>query len=534
MSVAHLDRRRHRARHEPGRAEPGVEPHARPVAGRRTRGPRGSAAGASPAADRDLRRDRGSPRRCGRRSPSMRGHLDESVRRCTSHCSHDCCPRWCRSVCSTCRCWSRAVDARRHPRRAGRVLDLVEAFPPSGVGRLPVVAGPGEARAGRAGLGDVDDCAAGVGRAGARATTARSSTSPRACTTPCATARPTTVVDALAVQADSTGRDVVGPAVPSPRRRGRRRGRRGPDRGGRRRSSGADSTWSRSRRIAGANVARVELGEARADLPGGAGRRRDHPAGAVCGRVRTAGHGDPPGGHHRTGTDGGAHGGLGMSNGEIGAQLGTSVRTVGNQLQRVFDRLGVHSRHALAEVLGPPLTLSFERPGSTRSVSGVGGGATVNQVHGFGPRAKRLSEDSIGSPRRRTRSVTSRVRWHPPARRLCIGSKRRCQCDDRVSGARPCSRKWNRPPGRSTRRSSASARAGVGDRAQREGGQCAVAAVVRRAGATHRRAPPSRSSGTLRRRRGPVPHGRRDAVAAIGVGPVRTARPRTTRVTSAG
>jgi DNA-binding CsgD family transcriptional regulator len=31
-----------------------------------------------------------------------------------------------------------------------------------------------------------------------------------------------------------------------------------------------------------------------------------------------------------------------------------SVRTVDNHLQDVFDKLGVHSRHALARLLRPP------------------------------------------------------------------------------------------------------------------------------------------------------------------------------------
>jgi DNA-binding CsgD family transcriptional regulator len=39
-----------------------------------------------------------------------------------------------------------------------------------------------------------------------------------------------------------------------------------------------------------------------------------------------------------------------MSNGEIAEHLGTSVRTVGNQLQRVYDKLGIHTRAQLRAV----------------------------------------------------------------------------------------------------------------------------------------------------------------------------------------
>ena len=44
----------------------------------------------------------------------------------------------------------------------------------------------------------------------------------------------------------------------------------------------------------------------------------------------------------------------GQSNRAIAAQLMLSVRTVDNHLQHVFDKLGVHSRHALARLLRPP------------------------------------------------------------------------------------------------------------------------------------------------------------------------------------
>jgi DNA-binding CsgD family transcriptional regulator len=76
-------------------------------------------------------------------------------------------------------------------------------------------------------------------------------------------------------------------------------------------------------------------------------------AGEVCGRVRTPAMVTHPPGITARELTVARMAAVGMSNGEIGAQLGTSVRTVGNQLQRVFDRLGVHSRHALAEVLEP-------------------------------------------------------------------------------------------------------------------------------------------------------------------------------------
>ena len=44
----------------------------------------------------------------------------------------------------------------------------------------------------------------------------------------------------------------------------------------------------------------------------------------------------------------------GQSNRAIADQLILSVRTVDNHLQHVFDKLGVHSRHALARLLRPP------------------------------------------------------------------------------------------------------------------------------------------------------------------------------------
>ena len=73
----------------------------------------------------------------------------------------------------------------------------------------------------------------------------------------------------------------------------------------------------------------------------------------VCGRVRTPATISAPVGITARELTVARMAAAGLSNSEIGAQLGTSVRTVGNQLQRVFDRLGVHSRHALAEVLEP-------------------------------------------------------------------------------------------------------------------------------------------------------------------------------------
>ena len=60
-------------------------------------------------------------------------------------------------------------------------------------------------------------------------------------------------------------------------------------------------------------------------------------------------------------------------------------------------------------------------------------------------------------PAAATRAGTSRVRWHPPATRVWIGSSRRCQRRTRSVGPLPCSRKWKVPPGRSTRRTSRSA-----------------------------------------------------------------------------
>jgi DNA-binding CsgD family transcriptional regulator len=72
-----------------------------------------------------------------------------------------------------------------------------------------------------------------------------------------------------------------------------------------------------------------------------------------CGRVRTPATVAAPAGITPRELTVARMAAAGLSNSEIGTQLGTSVRTVGNQLQRVFDRLGVHSRHALAEVLEP-------------------------------------------------------------------------------------------------------------------------------------------------------------------------------------
>jgi len=42
----------------------------------------------------------------------------------------------------------------------------------------------------------------------------------------------------------------------------------------------------------------------------------------------------------------------GHSNKEIAQQLGTSARTVGNQLQSAYQKLGVSSRHELAPLVG--------------------------------------------------------------------------------------------------------------------------------------------------------------------------------------
>ena len=56
----------------------------------------------------------------------------------------------------------------------------------------------------------------------------------------------------------------------------------------------------------------------------------------------------------------------------------------------------------------------------------------------------------------------SRVRWHPSAKRRCHGSSRRCQTATSGSGERPCSRKCNAPPGRTTRRNSDRARRASG------------------------------------------------------------------------
>lgn len=39
----------------------------------------------------------------------------------------------------------------------------------------------------------------------------------------------------------------------------------------------------------------------------------------------------------------------GLTNREIATRLGTSARTVGNQLQRVYDKLGIHDRGTLRE-----------------------------------------------------------------------------------------------------------------------------------------------------------------------------------------
>ncbi len=44
----------------------------------------------------------------------------------------------------------------------------------------------------------------------------------------------------------------------------------------------------------------------------------------------------------------------GMTNAEIGKQLHISPATVGRHLSNVYERLGIHSRAALAARLGPP------------------------------------------------------------------------------------------------------------------------------------------------------------------------------------
>jgi hypothetical protein len=55
-----------------------------------------------------------------------------------------------------------------------------------------------------------------------------------------------------------------------------------------------------------------------------------------------------------------------------------------------------------------------------------------------------------------------RLRWQPPATRRWIGVSRFCQAATFGSGERPCSTKWNKPPERSTRRISLSARSTSG------------------------------------------------------------------------
>ena len=44
----------------------------------------------------------------------------------------------------------------------------------------------------------------------------------------------------------------------------------------------------------------------------------------------------------------------GLTNRQIAEQLGTSGRTVGNQLQRVYDKLGIHDRRALRKHFDAP------------------------------------------------------------------------------------------------------------------------------------------------------------------------------------
>lgn len=79
-----------------------------------------------------------------------------------------------------------------------------------------------------------------------------------------------------------------------------------------------------------------------------------------------------------------------------------------------------------------------------------------------GPGSRSVSNFSIVKPASVTNSGTLRTRWHPPATRCSMPSRRRCHAATRGSGDRPCSRKNNLPPGRSTRPISRSARAGSG------------------------------------------------------------------------
>jgi len=81
----------------------------------------------------------------------------------------------------------------------------------------------------------------------------------------------------------------------------------------------------------------------------------------------------------------------GRSNAQIAEHLGTSVRTVGNQLQRAYDKLGVHRRSDLAPLVQEPAPAPTQRPSGTadlRPASGVsplpGGRATRwwTRMHG--------------------------------------------------------------------------------------------------------------------------------------------------------
>ena len=76
----------------------------------------------------------------------------------------------------------------------------------------------------------------------------------------------------------------------------------------------------------------------------------------------------------------------------------------------------------------------------------------------LGPGAREVLSASNWKPASVIIMSIGRFRWQPPAMRVQSGSSRSCQRATPGSGARPCSTNSRAPPGRSARRTSASAR----------------------------------------------------------------------------
>ena len=152
--------------------------------------------------------------------------------------------------------------------------------------------------------------------------------------------------------------------------------------------------------------------------------------------------------------------------------------------------------------------------GRSRSAASRGGTASV----GVGPavasrRPGQVAVRELGhvepGPGHHRRDVAGQVAA-ASERGAAAGSRRRCQAATPASGASPCSRKWSDPPGRSTRRTSASAWATSGIVQRREGRQHGV---VRRVVGVE---PLAVQTGPLDRDRRRVPGAAREPPADVG------------------